>query len=191
PRTLHIRLGREHVAEGHFFPKTFRLVGRNARTTDLTIQQAAGSQSIVAYHFGGQAETGTSSQEAIFRVFFDELRCDVGRLPVSRRGDNESLHPFDVPSTLDKFCSEPVQQLGMDWGFALRTKVFRRLHDPVSENHLPIAIDSDARGERMRRIAQPASQREPVRWNAGRQWRKTGRNPRQDFLALISVVTPP
>ena len=79
----------------------------------------------------------------------------------------------------------------MHWGLALRAKVFGGFHDPVSEIHLPIAIDGDSRGEGVRRIAQPAGQTEAVLRSARWQRRKAGRNPRLDLLAQITVVAPP
>ena len=44
----------------------------------------------------------------------------------------------------------------------LRAEIFGRLHQARAEIHLPIAVDGDARGERMRRIDQPLRQSEPV-----------------------------
>src|SRR5581483_8101898 len=72
-----IRLTRESLANGHFFPQTLWLIREDARAADLIVQETAGGERIVSDHFRRKPEAGPSRQQPILRVSFQELRRDA------------------------------------------------------------------------------------------------------------------
>ena len=72
---------------------------------------------------------------------------------------------------------------------ALRTEVVARLHEARAEQHLPVTIHRDARGEWMVRRDEPLGEGEAVRRHAFGQRRPHRRHARDDLLALHLKVS--
>ena len=71
---------------------------------------------------------------------------------------------------------------------ALRSEIFRRLHQAGPENLLPEAIDRDARGQRIGGIDNPLSEAEPVARQRCGHGRQHGGYRRRDLLARLIVL---
>src|SRR5215831_19572191 len=123
-----VTLSAENQTDRHFLPQPGGLIGKNAGPSDRWIEESARSQGIVAYHFSWQPEARSPREQAVFRILFNLLLCGLGTLTVRGRGYDQALKSFNVPPRADEFRRQPVQQLGMAWGFPLRSEVLGRFH---------------------------------------------------------------
>src|SRR5262249_30080194 len=89
---------------------------------------------------------------------------------------------------LAEFDSEPVEQFGMSWRFALRAEIFGCPDEAGSEKLLPKAIDGNARGERVGRIDKPSRKTEPVAGQGGGHRRQNRRYGGRNFFARLIVL---
>ena len=144
---------------GDRFPDPFGLIGLHAGASDCGRKQAARRQRQVAHHLGVHAEARPARKEPVLGIDLELVFTDPGGLPVRRRRHHQADQLFDVPAGLAEFHGQPVEQLRVRRRLALRSEIFRRLHQAGSENLLPEAIDRDARGQRIGRIDNPLSVR--------------------------------
>ncbi len=151
----------EGLAAREFLPQPGWLIRIHTGSADGLLQQSAGRERVVAHHFRGQPEAWPASQQAILRVFFEQLRADLRGLPVGGGGDDQPLHRLHVPVGF-KFRGQPVQQFAIGRCVTLRAEILRGLDQPDSEVELPVSIDRDARGQRMLCGEQPAGKTQPV-----------------------------
>ncbi len=72
---------------------------------------------------------------------------------------------------------------------ALRAEVLDRLDQAAAEVHGPQSIDSDARGQRILRIEQPAREPESIAWELRLPWEHALEAARRDRPAMLVVHT--
>src|SRR4051794_40485063 len=72
----------------------------------------------------------------------------AGKL-VRPREQDLPVQVFDAPAARDEPGGQPVEELGMAWGFAANSEVRRRRHYAPAEMVLPDAIDDHPSGEGM------------------------------------------
>src|SRR4030095_11855222 len=123
-----------------------------ARTADLLLEQAARGERAVANQLRGKPEPRSPRQQSIARIPRENVRRNPGGLTVGRRRHQTAEQRLEVPAALAEVDGAGGEQLAMAGPFALRAEVVRGLDDAGPENHLPEAVDLDARGERMGRI---------------------------------------
>ena len=104
-------------------------------------------------------------------------------LPIGRARDDGLEHGFHVPAALLKLDRQPIEQLRMRRRFTLRAEILRCLHQPGTEEHLPEAIDSHARRERVFGADKPARESKPVVRPGFRHRRQHRGNAALDSLA--------
>src|SRR4051812_16327145 len=70
--------------------------------------------------------------------------------------------------------------------FTLRSKILRRLDETAAEELLPLAVDLNARGQRIIAADEPLRQAEPVARQVLRERRDERRDVRPDLRGFIS-----
>ena len=96
---------------------------------------------------------------------------------------------FMIPVQSDELGRQPVEQFGVAGPVALRAEVFAGLDDADAEEHLPQAVDGDARGQRVVGLDQPLGQSEAVhRVAVGAAARKRRGTPAVDLFARLVVL---
>ena len=119
------------------------------RAADFFDKETADGECLISDDVGRKALAGTTGEEAVVRVGFQELRIQVGLLTIGGAGDDEALEVFDVPSGVDEFGGEPVEEIRMRGFLSLDTEVFGCFYETGAEIFLPVAIDGDASGVRV------------------------------------------
>src|SRR6185436_7692842 len=100
---------------------------------------------------GVDAEARPAREPAVVGIALAQLARHARRLPVRRRGQDQSLELLHAPAARDELEREPVEELGMRRALALRAEVLARRDEPAPEDALPRAVDEDARRQRVRR----------------------------------------
>ena len=103
-------------------------------------------------HLGIDAETGSSGEESIVKVFFEPVRLRGSVLAIRSGHHNGFLQGLHVPTVSDKLGGEPIEQFRMRRRFPLTSKILARFDNSRSEESFPKTIDSHARGEWIFRI---------------------------------------
>ena len=85
----------------------------------------------------------------------EQCGIDSGRLPIGGRSDDRPLQSFNIPARIDELAGKPIQERGMAWPVAPRTKIVARLDDAGAKILLPIAIDRHPRDQRIAGINEP------------------------------------
>ena len=142
----------------HLLIETGRVIRLHRRTADFWHQQAAGGECLVTHEFTRQAEARATGDPAVVRIALMCFGRELRALPIGLAGDHQAQHGFHIPPAGNKFRCQPVDQFRMARRLTLRTKILRRAHQTGAKQHLPIAIDGHTRGQRIRRIDQPARQ---------------------------------
>src|SRR5207245_800761 len=73
----------------------------------------------------------------------------AGRLPIGRRGDEESMQRLEAPAAADELVSQPVEQFGMAGGITEPAQVAGRGDEAAAKMLLPDAVDDHPRREGM------------------------------------------
>src|SRR5690606_15419758 len=115
------------------FPQPGRLIGLDALAADFLHEQMAAVEGHVANHFGVEAKTGASGEQAVVGIAFDKFTRSLRRLPIGMAGDDQAVEMLDIPSAFDEFDGEPIQEFRMARGLALQAKVVSCLDEPISE----------------------------------------------------------
>ena len=132
----------------------------------MALEQAGDRQRLVAQHFGREATARAACQQAVLRIAFGERRTDRGRLLIGRRRNEQLEHALGIPAAIAIVDRQPIEQLGMRRGFALRAELLGRFDDADAEQLLPQAIDGHARGERIVGVDEPIGQAEAIELRA-------------------------
>jgi len=155
--------------EGNFGPKSFGLVWFHRCTAHVFHQQAAGSQRLIANHFGRQTKTGAAGEKDVARIAFQKLGRYCRRLTIRGSRNEQSLHAFHFPALPGEFGRQPIEQFRVGRCVTLLSKVVRGRHQPLAKKMLPIPVNGDARGQRVLGIDNPPGQAEPIPRSALRQ----------------------
>src|SRR5690606_38033723 len=107
--------------------------GFHGRSAESGIEEARGSQSVVPYHPGGEAEARGTGEEAVRGILLEQLGSDVTALAIGFARGDETQEVAYVPSALDEFDGEPVEKLGVGGEFPLQAEVLGRPHQALTE----------------------------------------------------------
>ena len=124
--------------------RPFGLIRPHGRAAALLDQKTGNQQRLIANHFGRQPQTRAPRQQSILRIALQQLRSHSRALPISRARDDRLEQSFRIPAALLEFNRQPIEQLRMRRQFALSAEIFRGLHQPGTEEHLPEAVDRHA-----------------------------------------------
>src|SRR5262249_38609504 len=94
-------------------PEPRRLRGVDRWAADLTAQETAQGQSLVANRFGLKAIARPAAQESIPRVLCQFFWRDLGGLPVSLACDEKLERGFRVPTEADVLGRQPIEKFGV------------------------------------------------------------------------------
>ena len=86
------------MAETGFFPDAAGLVGANGATAHLIDEESADGERLIAEDGGGEAEAGTTSEEAVLGIAFREGWGGGGGLLVSGAGEDGAEEFFGIPA---------------------------------------------------------------------------------------------
>ena len=150
------------VAEGGLLPDSRGLVGVHGGAAGFVHEEAARGEGLVAEHPGRHAVARAAREEAVLRVRGREFRAHAGGLAVGLARDEEPEEPLHVPSGVAEARGQPVQELGVDGPLALPPEILRRRGEADAEEHLPEAVDRDARREGVPGRHEPAREAETV-----------------------------
>ena len=122
---LDVFLGREIAAIRHLLPQALRLIGKNARTADLIVEETADKQGIVTDHLCRQPEPRATSQKTIVRILFEQLSLTPGRREVGIAGRRPPLQPnIGKPATLKDSEKQLIHALLQDRGVGRNIEPF-------------------------------------------------------------------
>ena len=65
---------------------------------------------MIAKDWGGKAEAGAAGEESVFGIDFEERSGGFAGLAVGGAGDDEAVELFDIPTGVDEFAAEPVEE---------------------------------------------------------------------------------
>ena len=186
---LHVGFG-VAAAEGDGFPDVDRLVGADRRAADFRAEETAERERLIAQNFGVEAEARGAGEQFVFRIKREQFRRDVGILAIGAGGDEQANEGFYVPAGAHELAGEPVEQLGMRRGIALRAEIAGRADEAGTKELLPKTIGDDARGERVFRINEPTREVEAGGTCAGRGqwWEKGGRGGGDEFAGFVVLA---
>ena len=159
----------------------------DAGSAHLGGEQAGGAERAVADEFGVEAEAAAAGEQEVLAILFGELRRHDGRLLVRGAGDDQAMELLHRPAGLHELDGEPVEQLRVGRRLALVAEVLERAHEAAAEEGLPLAVDRDARGERVLRGEEPAGERQAVGRGVFGQGREERRHGRRNLLLRAEV----
>src|SRR5262249_44182832 len=162
------------------------LIGSDRRAPDLSEEKTAQSERLIAEKERRQPQARAAREQTIVRVLFEDSRRDARRLPIRGAGGDEAMQRFDIP-LFRELKREPIEQVGMTGRVALAAEVFRRLDEAGAEEGLPIAIDGDASGQRIRLIDEPFREAEAVIGSVFWQGRKRLGDAGRHLVAVLVV----
>ena len=160
------------------------------------LEQSADGEGVVANDLRIEPQPALAGQQPVVRIDQSQFRPGVRRLPIRRRGHDQTMHVPQVPAfaqrklRLHELHGEPVEQLRMRGRRPLQSEVVFRLDQALAEVVLPQSIHGDSGRERIGTIDQPASQIEAIRAAIlqRRQPMQHARHLRQHLSALAREI---
>ena len=70
-------------------------------------------------------------------------------MPIAGREHHAPEHRLHIPPALDELYRQVIEQLRVAGASPARAEVFEGLYEATPEEALPVAVDRDARGQRV------------------------------------------
>src|SRR5688572_19569564 len=103
------------------------------------------------------------------------------------------MHLLLRPASLRKFHRQPIEQFGMTWQFALKSKILHRPHQAAAEKSFPMPIHHHSSGEWIFLRHQPPRKTQSILWRIFWELGQERRNRRTHFffrLQKLSAMMP-
>ena len=130
-------------------PKAIGLIGVDARSADLGVQELRDREGLVADRLGVEPQARRAREEPVLWVRRTEPVRARALLSVGRREHHALQHGLHIPAALDELQRQVVEQLRVAGACAACAKVLESLYEAAPEEALPVAVDRDARGQRV------------------------------------------
>ena len=175
--------------EVQVLPVAIGLVGLHARPTDLRDKQPRDRQGIVTHQFRVEAKRRLPGTFAIVGIDSCQLFGSGRHLLVGLAQHDQADHVLDIPSAVDEFTGQPVEQLRIDRRLALCSQVVEDTTEPGPEELLPHAVHHGSSGERVIARDQPLGEIEPGQFATIGLWPNQERR-KSGFHDLARLVHP-